>query len=97
MGTPNTTWPKRAGLIAIAALLAGLTFLLAAGAADGTPAHNSFQITRSSGPAAVSADATGVSVAAVAAMGQPALTGPAAGSWGAAGWISSTGTAVTAG
>src|SRR5215831_9990247 len=82
MGTPNTTWPKRAGLSGIATLLAGLAFPLAAGAADGTPAHNSSQITRSSSTAAISAGATGASAAAAAAVAQPALTGPAAGSWG---------------
>ena len=82
MGTPNTTRPKRAGLSAITTLLAGLTFLLTAGAANATPAHNSSQITRSSGAAAASASATGVSAAAVAAVAQAALTGPAAGSWG---------------
>ena len=82
MGTPNTTRPKRAGLSAITTLLAGLTFLLTAGAASATPAHNSSQITRSNGAAAASAGATGVSAAAVAAVAQAALTGPAAGSWG---------------
>jgi len=82
MGTPNTTWPKRAGLSGIATLLAGLAFPPAAGAADGTPAHNSSQITRSSSTAAISAGATGASAAAAAAVAQPALTGPAAGSWG---------------
>ena len=82
MGTPNTTRPKRAGLSAITTLLAGLTFLLTAGAANATPAHNSSQITRSSGAAAASASATGASAAAVAAVAQAALTGPAAGSWG---------------
>src|SRR5262249_60037271 len=53
-----------------------------AGAAKGTPAHNPSQMTRSSGAAATSGGATGVSAAVVAAVAPAALTGPAAGSWG---------------
>jgi hypothetical protein len=82
MGTPNTLRPKRAGLGAIATVLAGLTLVLAASAADGTTVHNSSQIARSSGATVVSGGATGVS-AALAAVAPAALTGPAAGSWGA--------------
>src|SRR5215475_5304547 len=82
MGTPNTIWPRRAGLSAIATLLAGLTIPLAAGAADATITHNSSQIARSGGAVAVAGGAKGVSVTAVAAVAPAALTGPAAGSWG---------------
>jgi hypothetical protein len=82
MGTSNTPLPRRAGLGAIAAVLAGLTLLVAASTADGATARNSSQNARSSGTAVVSGGATDVSVALAATVAPAALTGPAAGSWG---------------